>query len=181
MIKDLFKEELYKTDKFTSHAYLDTYEKVLAPLKDKKMNLLEIGVEYGGSVLFWRDYFLNTEIFCADIKDKPEVLINTPDRINYFQGNAYDNAFINNHFVSRHYDVIIDDGPHTLESMNFFAQHYSQLLAPNGILIVEDIPVLEWTPTIINHLPAHLRAKAQVIDLRQINNRWDDILLIVKS
>jgi cephalosporin hydroxylase len=182
MIKELFKEELYKTDKFTSHAYLETYEKVLALLKNKKMNLLEIGVEHGGSVLFWRDYFVNSEIYGVDIKDMPEALINSSkDRLNYFKGNAYDIDFINNHLISRYYDIIIDDGPHTLESMNFFAQHYSKLLAPGGIMIIEDIPVLEWTQTIKNNLPNNLKEKAQVVDLRHINNRWDDILLIVKT
>ena len=37
------------------------------------------------------------------------------------------------------FDIIIDDGPHTMESQIFFLDHYSELLNDNGVLICEDV------------------------------------------
>jgi hypothetical protein len=35
--------------------------------------------------------------------------------------------------------MVLDDGPHTLESMIKFIEFYSQILADDGILIIEDV------------------------------------------
>jgi phosphoribosylpyrophosphate synthetase len=37
------------------------------------------------------------------------------------------------------FDIIIEDGPHTLESQIFAVQNYTQLLKDGGILIIEDV------------------------------------------
>ena len=45
-------------------------------------------------------------------------------------------------FISNKYgqfDIIIDDGPHTWESQEFFLKNYNRLLKDNGVLICEDV------------------------------------------
>jgi hypothetical protein len=37
------------------------------------------------------------------------------------------------------YDVIIDDGPHSLHTQQFTVANYFNLLKPGGVLIIEDI------------------------------------------
>jgi len=44
------------TDKDTYHSYIELYERLLAPFVDKAITLVEIGIQYGGSMLLWQDY-----------------------------------------------------------------------------------------------------------------------------
>lgn len=181
-LQELIKTKHYITDKFDGHCYLGTYNSLFSPaMQDNVKNVLEVGIQQGHSLLVWRDLFLNAKVYGADI-DLSALIINANEpRISVAGGNAYDLNFIKNNYSDIKFDVIIDDGPHTLESMLFFASHYSSLLAPNGIMVVEDIPVFEWTTSIKNALPEHLKSKSHAVDLRYINNRWDDIMFIVKS
>lgn len=178
MLKDIVQN--YKTDKFTSHAYLNVYEDILTPRKNSAKNILEVGIQYGGSMLLWNDYFTQAHIYGADIIPLPKDFKLT-DRMTHYMGNAYNLKFIEDNFTNKGltFDVLIDDGPHTLESMLFFAEYYSPLLTPTGGLIIEDIPVFQWTSSIIKAFPKELQTKAVVVDNRHINNRWDDILVVL--
>lgn len=77
------------------------------------------------------------------------------------------------------FDFIIDDGPHTFKSMIKFVTRYSRLLTDDGILILEDIPSIDWTRTLKDCVPDHLKELVQIHDLRPIKNRYDDIVLVV--
>lgn len=46
----------YDTDKIDNR-YLERYDPILKPWVNKKVKLLEIGIDKGGSLLLWRDYF----------------------------------------------------------------------------------------------------------------------------
>lgn len=184
MIKEIFDNQHYKTDKFTGHSYLDTYEEFLSPKKDSAKNILEIGVSAGGSILLWRDYFINAQVYGVDIEETPpDILNSSPERITIIKQNAYDLNFMKENFLDKNikFDILMDDGPHTLDSFHFFARHYSSLLAPQGVLVIEDIPELELTPGIINCFPEHLRSLAKVVDLRHVKNKWDDILIVLQT
>lgn len=64
----------YDTDK--GEGYLRVYERFFYPLKNAKVNLLEVGVYKGGSLLLWRDYFPNGNIVGIDIN--PVEIYTTP-------------------------------------------------------------------------------------------------------
>jgi hypothetical protein len=181
MLKDLIDDT--KTDKNTTHSYLDAYEKLFSPLKYKQINILEIGIQDGGSIKLWHDYFPNANIYGIDIIDISRIplFIQNIDRIKLFPStNAYDHNFIEKYFVNENikFDIIIDDGPHTLQSMIFVARHYTELLNENGILIIEDIQDYKWINKITQTLPTY--KDHEVIDLRKNKNRYDDILLLIK-
>ena len=166
------------TDKNTCHSYLETYEK---NLKDKHIsckNVLEIGVQRGGSLKLWNDYFVNATIYGIDIDEGPAFL-NEYKRVNCLKMNAYSQESID-YFSNKNieFDVIIDDGPHTLESMEYFVNNYTQLLAVDGVLIVEDIPDIKWCDIFKTYVPNGFTY--EIVDLRHIKNRWDDILFIIK-
>jgi len=180
-LRDLVEENNYVTDKFTSHQYLNTYDALLSPLSNSVKNVLEIGIQRGESLLLWKDLFVNANIFGADIDLSPLTIDKTQPRISVSGGNAYDLNFIKTNYSNVKFDVLIDDGPHTLESMLFFVTYYSSLMTPGAVMVIEDIPVFEWTKSISNSLPAALKGKGQAVDLRHINNRWDDIMFVVKS
>ena len=50
----------YKTDKANEHSYGDYYDDLFSQYdKDAPISILELGVQGGGSVLAWKDYFKN--------------------------------------------------------------------------------------------------------------------------
>lgn len=177
------------TDKGTYHSYLDVYDELLQYKKHTARNVLEIGIgdffeKNGGSIKLWVDYFTSASIVGIDILSKDrvldELLIN--DRITlHLEKDAYDEKFVQSIFQenNRKFDLILDDGPHSLESMISFIELYMDLLEEDGILIIEDIPSIEWIQTLTSHVPDSLKPFIQVYDLRCKKGRYDDILFVI--
>ena len=69
---ELFNSNFYNTDK-DKHNYLQAYDKLFYEYRDKKINLLEVGVHEGGSLLLWKDYFSNGTIYGMD--NNPEITL----------------------------------------------------------------------------------------------------------
>ena len=179
-LKQLYEQKGYNTDKFTGHSYLDTYNELFSPIKDKVKSILEIGIQKGESLLMWKDLFPNAEIYGAEINLSALTINPYQDRIIIKQGDAYTHPF-RELFKDKKFDIIIDDGSHLIEHMEFFCKYYPNLLNPGGILIVEDIAYFPHAQQLIQALPKELQSKAQIVDLRSIKGRWDDVLLVVKS
>ena len=57
----------YETDKL-QHGYADIYFSYIEKLRNENINLLEIGVSDGKSLLAWSDYFKNGKIIGIDKK-----------------------------------------------------------------------------------------------------------------
>ena len=183
------------TDKNTGHSYINTYENLFSSKKMLTNNILEIGIgindpKYnkgnGGSIKLWHDYFLNSTIYGLDIIPITDVndVIQNNDRIKLITSvNAYDTTFIENTFIKNNikFDILIDDGPHTLDSMIFFVRHYLPLLNDTGVLVIEDIPDIKWINILIQNVPEEYRKFIQIEDLRRVKNRWDDIMLIINK
>jgi FkbM family methyltransferase len=169
------------TDKNTCHSYLETYENLLKGKQISCKNVLEIGVQNRGSIKLWNDYFVNAQIYGIDIDAQPQFL-KEYKRCHHLIINAYSQESIN-YFIDKNvkFDLIVDDGPHSLESMVYFVQHYTKLLADDGILIVEDIPDINWCNTLIANINESLKQYIEIYDLRHIKNRWDDILLVINK
>ena len=172
-----------KTDKNTLHSYLPLYEDKFAPVRDRVKNVLEVGIQRGGSLLMWADYFPNATIWGIDITpydQTPDCVKNHP-RIKLLCGvNAYDVNLVKKMIESQlYFDIVIDDGSHTLEAMVFFAKYYAQLLAPNGILCIEDIPNPDWKDAIAGCVPSHFKAYMECYDLRGEKGRHDDIMFFI--
>ena len=123
-----------KTDKNTSHSYLQLYNQLLLAKKNSAQNVLEIGIgdfgeKNGGSIKLWRDYFTNAKIFGLDILPITRVmdeLINDSRVVLYTETDAYNEDFFITHFLNKNirFDFMLDDGPHTLESMKQFIKVY---------------------------------------------------------
>ena len=169
--------EKYKnlTDKNTGHSYIsNVYEKLLHDTQDTCLNVLEIGIDKYGSIKLWHEYFSNATIYGVDIIDLQEI---DDERIKLFKNDAYDINFVDS--LPNNFDLIIDDGPHTLDSMVKFLQHYQSKLNDRGILIIEDIQKINWIETLKSYiLPENIK-NYKVYDLRSIKRRHDDILLII--
>jgi len=123
----------HDSDKEVHHKYGLLYEMILKPYQDKKF--LEIGTTGmgGGSVKAFKEYF-NSEIYGIDISPPNEEL-----GFPQIQGDAYKKETIK--FIEESWgkmDVILDDGPHTLESHYFLFENYPDLINDGGLIICED-------------------------------------------
>jgi len=181
MLKQLINNN--RSDKNTTHSYLEVYELFLQRIKDSATNVMEIGIWAGGGLLMFRDYFPNATVYGLDIitSEQVEPDLKNAERIKLLLSiDAYTPELINLFKTSgKKFDMIVDDGPHTLESMLFFIKLYSTLLTDDGILVVEDIPDYEWTQKMLNELPPSLVKSTFIIDRRHVNGRYDDIMLFV--
>ena len=169
---------LVHTDKDTAHSYIDyVYSKVFSQIKDDTKKLLELGVLAGSSLHLWKDYFSNAHIYGCDIN--PQYFSTEKDeRITVYGADAYQKDFVDT--LENDFDIIIDDGPHTLETMIFFVKNYPYKVKSGGLLIIEDIPDINWISSIIENIPDNYKCSAiQLYDLRHIKNRSDDILMII--
>ena len=165
------------TDKYYVHSYMPIYDKLFETYKDCSINLLEIGVQQGGSIKLWYDYFDKGQIFGVDIDPLPEWL-NKFNRIKIFNMDAYKKENLSV-FDDISFNIIIDDGPHTLESMKFCAEHYIYKLVKHGLLIIEDIPEYEWIEEILREILENISYTYEIFDLRKEKNRFDDIMLVI--
>jgi len=171
-----------KSDKNTRHSYLELYENLLQDKKISAKNVLEIGIDRGGSIKMWDDYFDNAIIYGVDIMKDKDVWneLRNKDSIKlYTLSDAYSVYFINKNFNNIKFDFILDDGPHTLESMILCLQLYLPLLTYDGILIIEDVQEIEWFDTLKEYVPNNLKSCIKTHDLRSNKDRYDDLVFVV--
>lgn len=172
-----------RTDKNTSHNYLGIYDALLNQKKNTARNVLEIGVGSGfGSMKLWHDYFQNANVYGIDLVEYPIPDDMNSDRINLFLSfDAYDSNFFTDKILNldKKFDLIVDDGPHSLESMKRFITLYRHILADDGIMIIEDIQDIGWINEIVSAIPEDLRKYVDVYDLRNIGGRYDDLILVI--
>jgi hypothetical protein len=169
------------TDKNTYHSYIDVYENLFKNRQLTTKNVLEIGIEKGGSIKLWSDYFVNAKIYGLDHNEAPQFLSNYK-RIITKKCNAYSSEILQE-FIDKNikFDVIIDDGVHTLESMIYIIKNYTKLLNTNGILIIEDVQTIEWCEVLYNNVDKCLQEFSYNIDRRHIKGTLDDILFVVEN
>lgn len=172
-----------RTDKNTTHSYLPLYQQLLEGKQQSALNVLEVGINTGGSIKLWGDFFPNAKVYGLDIMDINNVWesIKTDKYILHTNTDAYDDNFFNTHFLNKNIkcDFMLDDGPHTLESMKQFIKLYSQIMTDDGILIIEDVQSFDWIEILKKEVPKHLKPFIKVYDLRQNKNRYDDIVFTI--
>lgn len=173
-----------RTDKNTVHSYLPLYQQLLIHKKETAKNVLEVGVHHGGSIKLWSDFFTNATVHGLDIihintvwpeiRNKNNIILHT-------SCDAYNYDYFNTNFKSKNiqFDFMLDDGPHTLDSMKNFITMYSQLMTDDGILIIEDVQSWDWIKILENTVPEHLQKFVKIYDLRPNKNRYDDIVFTI--
>lgn len=172
------------TDKDTIHTYTGAYEFLLTPYKNREINLIEVGVHYGGSSLLWHDYLQKSKLALVDINPIINYTIiqrMAPDRFKFYTCDGYTDESIVKILADfpEGFDVAIDDGPHTLESQVFFIQKYLPHMRKGGVMIIEDIQSQEDLNILFESVPEELKFNTRVIDLRSVKGRYDDLMFIL--
>lgn len=162
------------TDKEYNHNYVTSfYEEHFKRYQDQEINLLEIGTGHGGSLILWNDYFPRGSIYGIDVNDYVNPIIDTYPRIKRFHGNGYEQSFADS---LPGLDIVIDDGPHTLDSFISCIKIFLPKIRKDGMLIIEDIPDPNHIFPLVN-LIGNLSHK--VVDTREKYGRFDNIMFIV--
>ncbi|MFO1026679.1 MAG: hypothetical protein U1E70_16025 [Acetobacteraceae bacterium] len=90
--------------------YLRHYERILGHLRDKPLQVLEIGVASGASLRVWSQFFRMGTFVGIDIGESCRTFAN--DRVTIEIGSQADAKFLNELAKRYQPDVIIDDGSH---------------------------------------------------------------------
>lgn len=174
------------TDKDTTHSYLDSYEKLLEPYRNRHVDILEIGNCGGESLRLWDAYFDSCTILGLELLDFAVLdnLINVSKQPNitvYDKTDAYQEDTFDR-FRGHRFDIIIDDGSHLPAHQLFVLNNWYQLLKDDGLLVIEDVQRRDLAAPIIDAAQfVSVRLNAYVIDLTEVKGRFDDILIVMKN
>ena len=166
-LKDLYEKNRYSTDKESTHHYLDTYDRLFAPFKNKKINLLEVGIATGGSLKLWDDYFSKANIVGIDVINEVKYEYSKKVKLCFEDIHEID-------FEDNCTDIAIDDGSHLIDDQIYFIKTLFWSLRKGGLLIIEDIYNIDQD----KHFFDELNIPYEIVDLR---GTYDSVLLIFRK
>lgn len=136
----------YRTDKVARSGFWTRYRSALAPLRDRDVRILELGVRHGGSMLLWRDWFPRGVIAGLDV-DAVD-LDDETGRIRLYRGEQQDVALLDRiaaECAPDGFDVVIDDCAHVGEFARASFWHlFDRHLKPDGLYAIEDWGTGYW-------------------------------------
>ncbi|MFZ9589370.1 MAG: hypothetical protein ACO28V_06525 [Chitinophagaceae bacterium] len=124
--------------------YFPVYEKHFAPLRDKPIKLLEIGVLNGGSLEMWRKYF-HPDSVIVGIDINPDCKNHEQEGINIRIGDQSDPVFLKSlidEFGA--FDLVLDDASHHVDHVNKTFQFLYPLIDKDGMYFIEDTHAAYW-------------------------------------
>ncbi len=144
-LRELYAEHAGKvSDKWA--LYLREYDRLFNDYRHQPIRLLEIGVQNGGSLEIWDQYFSNVVcLLGCDINPDCSKLQYDSDHIRVIVGDA--NADVIYQQILQHsaqFDIVIDDGSHTSgDIVNSFALYFPHV-TDGGVFIAEDLHCSYW-------------------------------------
>jgi cephalosporin hydroxylase len=128
-------------------------------MRDKPINVVEIGVWHGGSMAMWSKYLPNAKFLFYDIANqvKPKASQHidwTRSKLHIASAYGPEATLVARDYFSGGIDFLLDDGPHSLDSMILCVALYSPLMNPGGVLMIEDVQSKEWFPFLSAIAPA---------------------------
>jgi predicted O-methyltransferase YrrM len=141
---DKSSQRLNVTDKRHCHPYTLFYDSLFKDRKNQNLDIAELGILDGSSLLMWQEYFTSSNIYGFEYN---YTLINNFKRnynnerislsfIDVTNKNSITNAFSS---INHKYDIIIEDTTHQFEDQIRVIENVYQYLKPGGVLIIEDI------------------------------------------
>jgi len=163
-------------DKGGTHSYIESYDKLLLPYRDKFTSILEIGLAKGDSIKLWDRYFRKSRIVGCDLS----IVFEIPESVNgntieCFGADATTEDFVKK-LGDKRFDIIIDDGSHLHQDQVRTFNLIKDRINNGGIYIIEDILNLEMASSDL----LALHDNWEIIDLRAEKGRFDDVLIIYR-
>ncbi|TVY37583.1 8-demethyl-8-alpha-L-rhamnosyl tetracenomycin-C 2'-O-methyltransferase [Lachnellula cervina] len=136
------------TDKVQAHHYEQMYEHRLAPFRDKKIKMLEIGLGCsmvygpGASYYTWLEYFTNVDLYYIEYDAAcAKQWANKTHDATIFAGDQASVPFLQEFLAETggDFDVIIDDGGHTMDQQRTSLSVLWPHVKPGGVYFIEDL------------------------------------------
>ncbi len=137
------KANIFKLNDSKGHGYSKFYTNELSNLKNKEINILELGSFAGASAAAFSKYFTNSRIFCFDINisnfkyTSKQISVYGLDIANIKKVHSTVSKIFDQEKIQG-FDIIIDDGSHLLSDMLVSLSVLFDYLNSNGIYIIED-------------------------------------------
>lgn len=144
-LKELYAEhEGFVSDKWS--IYLSEYDRLFSPLQQAPVTLLEIGIQNGGSLQIWEEYFpAAIRLVGCDINPKCERLSYGSDKIELVVGDINQPETLARIFsIASRFDIVIDDGSHTSSDIIQAFCNLFPHLKQGGLFIAEDLHCSYW-------------------------------------
>lgn len=152
--------------------YFPAYEHHFARFVNRPIFVLEIGVNNGGSLQMWKQYFgPHAQIVGVDIN--PECAQLTEDQIEIRIGDQSDTDFLQgilDEFGTP--DIVIDDGSHNMNHVRPTFQYLYPRTSPTGVYFVEDMHTAYWDDYDggLGHPNSFIELAKSLID--ELNAEW---------
>jgi len=124
--------------------YFNIYERHFSAFRGKKVTVVEMGVNHGGSLRMWKDYFgPQSQIIGVDINPKCKQV--EEEGISVVIGDQGDRNFLQSLRESfPQIDILIDDGGHMMQQQIVTFEELFPHLAHNGVYLCEDLHTSYW-------------------------------------
>lgn len=127
----------YGTDKSSDfHNYLNKYEFFLSKFKNEKINVLELGVQNGKSLMMWGDYFSQAIIYGVDI-DEGCKKYEGGNRKVIVQDLSDEDGL--DKLADLKCSIVIDDASHMWSHQIKSMSHIIPQMPSGGVFIMEDL------------------------------------------
>lgn len=124
--------------------YFPIYDRYFRNFRNKNVTFLEIGVQNGGSLQMWKDYFgASAKIIGVDIEEECRRFAD--DQITVEIGSQEDTGFWE--YIKSKYprvDILLDDGGHTMNQQIVTYNEMFTHLSDGGIYLCEDLHTSYW-------------------------------------
>lgn len=168
------------SDKGTMHSYIEYYERWFEPRRHTPVQLLEIGVMTGGSMLMWQRYFDDAMLAGIDLREGFNQLLPFQSEILCMWRWGVDSTNPDRVPALGRYDFVIDDGAHDAMSQIKTFQNYWPHVADGGTYFIEDIESDTALQNITMFLLGYLKDQPHSKDYyRGFAHRADDRILAI--
>ena len=168
------------TDKGREHSYIEYYEQWFEPRRHTPVQLLEIGVMTGASMLLWQQYFDDILLAGIDLREGFNRPLPFQQYILAMWRWGVDSTDPDRVPELGQYDFIIDDGAHDAMSQIKTFQNYWPHVADGGTYFIEDIEDDTSLQNITMFLLGYLKDQPHHKDYyRGFAHRQDDIILSI--
>jgi hypothetical protein len=168
------------SDKGRMHSYIEYYEQWFEPRRHRPVQLLEIGVMTGGSMLLWQRYFVDVLLAGIDLRQGFNQTLPFQDEILCMWRWGVDSTDPAQVPALGQYDFVIDDGAHDAASQIATFKNYWPHVAPGGTYFIEDIESDASLQTITQFLLGWQQFHPHTTDYyRGFAHRADDRILAI--
>jgi hypothetical protein len=127
-----------KTDKAYFHLFTEFYNDYFENFLGRPINILEIGIAKGGSILMMREFFPDATIYAIDINPK-SVDLELGENVHKYLCSQDDFTLLSKLFSEIKFDIIIEDGSHLISHQQTSLGFFFSYLNKGGIYICEDL------------------------------------------